>query len=360
MKQIWRLAAVGTLTLSAVCWPHAQELQPPSPAVRLAVPIEPVPAIVEAFRSHPIVTLGDAHGVEQVATFELSVVRDPRIRGIVNDVVIENGNARYQDVMDRFVRGENVSYQMLRHVWDETTQPQAGIRSDVPALYRLIRDVNVNLPPAQRLRVLLGDPPIDWARVRSREDYDKWLIQRDTYPAEMIEREVIAKKRHALVIYGQVHTQRKNVLANYEIGGAAETVIGHLERRTGIRAFTIWWSDKVAQLQPDAASWPVPSLALIRGTPIGSTDFAVLYSSGRYAIKDGKVVPIPKEQWRTVKTEELFDAILYLGDRITTLPAPADVCADKGYIETRLARMKLADLPARELDVWKKLCGLPN
>jgi hypothetical protein len=335
MKQTWRLAAVGTLALSPVCWPRAQEVQAPSPAVHLAVPVEPVPAIVEAFRSHPIVTFSDPHGVEQVAAFELSVVRDPRIRGIVNDIVIENGNARYQDVMDRFVRGENVSYQMLRRVWDETTQPQAGIRSNVPPLYRLIRDVNANLPPAQRLRVLLGDPPIDWGRVRSREDYNKWLIQRDTYPAEMIEREVIVKKRHALVVYGQVHTQRKNVLANYEIGGAAETVIGHLERRTGIRAFTIWWWDTVAQLQPDAASWPVPSLALILGTPIGSTDFAVLYPSSRFAIKNGKAVPIPKEQWRTVKIEELFDAILYLGDRTSTVPAPTtDVCADKGYIET--------------------------
>jgi hypothetical protein len=99
---------------------------------------------------------------------------------------------------------------------------------------------------------------------------------------------------------------------------------------------------------------------LIRGTPIGSTDFAVLYPSSRFAIKDGKVVPIPKEQWRTVKAEELFDAILYLGDRVSTVPADGTVCAEKGYIETRLARMKLADLPAQELDVWKKLCGLPN
>jgi hypothetical protein len=326
---------------------------------RPAVPVEPIGAIVDAFRSHPVVSVSDPHGVEQVEAFELSVVRDPRIRGIVNDVVIENGNARYQDVMDRFVRGENVPFQVLRRVWDETTQTQAGIATAAPTIYTAIRNVNANLPPAQQLRVLLGDPPIDWDLVRSREDYDKWVIQRDTYPAEMIEREVIARRRRALVIYGQVHTQRKNVLANYEIGGAAETLIGHLERRTGIRAFTIWWLN-VAQFQPDAASWPVPSLAMTRGTTIGAMDFALLYPSSRVAIKDGKVVPIPREQWRTVKTEDLFDAILHLGDRISTLSAPTDVCADKSYIETRLARMKLAGLPARELERWKTLCGLPN
>ena len=36
MNRIWRVAAVGTLTLSAVCLPHAQEAQPPSPTFDVA------------------------------------------------------------------------------------------------------------------------------------------------------------------------------------------------------------------------------------------------------------------------------------------------------------------------------------
>jgi len=35
-SRIWRLAAVGTLTLSPMCWPHAQEVQLPSPAFEVA------------------------------------------------------------------------------------------------------------------------------------------------------------------------------------------------------------------------------------------------------------------------------------------------------------------------------------
>jgi hypothetical protein len=352
----------------AICFlavvPTTPTYSQPASGLSPAVPVEPIPAIVDAFRSHAVVTFSDPHGVDQLEAFELSVVSDPRIRGIVNDVVIENGNARYQDLMDKFVRGETVPYPMLRRVWDETTQPQAGITTGVPALYRTIRDVNAKLPPAQQLRVLLGDPPIDWDSVRNRDDYDKWFNQRDTHPADLIQREVLAKKRHALVVYGQLgHTERKNVVANYETEGPAQTLISRLERRTGIRAFTIWWSLDVAQFQADAVSWPVPSLALIHGTTIGATDFGLFSGNTiRVAVKDGKIVPIPKEQWRTVKSEDLFDAILYLGgpSAVSSKPLSPSICSDKGYVETRLARMTLIGLPRRELERLKNLCGLPN
>ena len=62
-------------------------------------------------------------GNEQCHAFRLSLIRDPRFTGAVNDIVVEFGNARYQDLMDRFVEGEEVPYESLRQVWLNTTQP---------------------------------------------------------------------------------------------------------------------------------------------------------------------------------------------------------------------------------------------
>jgi len=42
---------------------------------------------------------------------------------MVNDVVVESGSARHQDLLDRFVRGEEVQDATLRHVWEDTTMP---------------------------------------------------------------------------------------------------------------------------------------------------------------------------------------------------------------------------------------------
>ena len=75
--------------------------RPPTPA-------EPIPQIVAAFRTHNVVTISDPHGNEQVQAFILSLIRDQRFRELVDDVVLETASARYQDALDRFVRGASL------------------------------------------------------------------------------------------------------------------------------------------------------------------------------------------------------------------------------------------------------------
>src|ERR1700681_3930814 len=78
---------------------------PPKPAI----PIDPIAAIVDEFSRHAIVALGDGdHASEQPHAFRLSLIRDPRFATTVNDIVVESGSALYQDVIDRFVRGDDV------------------------------------------------------------------------------------------------------------------------------------------------------------------------------------------------------------------------------------------------------------
>ena len=158
----------------------------PSASEKKAVPVDPIAAILEAFRSHPIVALGEGnHNNEQGYAFRLSLIRDPRFAATVNDIVVEAGNSRYQDVMDRFVHGEDVPYEVLRHVWQDTTQPNPVW--DVPIyeeFYRAVKKLNSTLPRERQLRVLLGDPPIDWSTVQNREDAMKQMGPRDQYPPQ--------------------------------------------------------------------------------------------------------------------------------------------------------------------------------
>jgi hypothetical protein len=76
---------------------------------RPAVPAEPIAAILDAFRTHQVVALDEGnHGNQQGHAFRLALIRDPRFAATVNDIVVEFGNSRYQDVMDRFVGGDDV------------------------------------------------------------------------------------------------------------------------------------------------------------------------------------------------------------------------------------------------------------
>jgi hypothetical protein len=71
-----------------------------------------------------------------------------------------------------------------------------------------VRDVNQTLPKERRLRVLLGDPPIDWSHVRSREDIALFLPFRDQFYAGIVRQQVLAKDRKALLIMGEGHFRR--------------------------------------------------------------------------------------------------------------------------------------------------------
>ena len=98
---------------------NAQRAAPATPAV----PIEPVTGILEMFKTHDVVALSEgSHGNEQGHAFRLALIRDRRFPATVNDIVVEFGNALYQDVIDRFVQGEQVAYEELRKVWQDTTQ----------------------------------------------------------------------------------------------------------------------------------------------------------------------------------------------------------------------------------------------
>lgn len=60
-----------------------------------AVPRDAITAIVDAYQSHSIVTLPDWHGNQQLLDFALTLLRDPRLPTVINDIVVENTNARY-------------------------------------------------------------------------------------------------------------------------------------------------------------------------------------------------------------------------------------------------------------------------
>ena len=175
-----------------------------SPSLTRPMPADPVAAILEAFKTHRIVALGEgSHGNEQGHAFRVSLIRDPRFAMMANDIVVEFGNSLYQEVMDRFIAGEDVPQDLLRQVWQNTTQPHHVW--DVPIyedFFRVVRAVNTTLPRDRQLRVLLGDPPVSWdsGAPTLNGEASMGTRERDPHAADLIRREVLAKKRRGLVV----------------------------------------------------------------------------------------------------------------------------------------------------------------
>jgi hypothetical protein len=311
---------------------------------RPAAGIEPIAAIIEAFRSHAIVGLGEGpHNNEQGHRFRLALIRDPRFAAVVNDIVVESGSARYQDAVDRFVRGEAVPETTLRDARENAVAATpAWDRPIYDELFRAVREVNASLPRPRQLRILLGDPPIDWDAVATADDYRAWLRQRDAYPAGLIQREVLARGRRALVVYGDGHLQARSERPGRSLAGILET--------GGTTLFTITstFADLQA-LQPGVAPWRMPALAMLRGTLIGAAPYELLF---------GPAPPV--DYFRAnPRLEDHFDAVLSLGTRasLTFAPLAYPRCADPAYIEMRVKRMVLSGSPPSVADRLAQECA---
>ena len=210
---------------------------------------------------------------------------------------------------------------------------------------------------------MLGDPPIDWDAVETRHDHESWLYQRSTYPAAVLQTEVLDRGRRALVLYGQMHLQRRNLLGNYALvvdDPRLYTLVQQLEQAEDVSVLTVWVNvrSELQELQPDVVSWPVPSLAFLRGTRLGVADFTFYYSSDvpRATVQDGRILPIPRDQWVSLTMEDQFDAVLYLGSpstMTTSQPSP-ELCGDSTYMEMRRTRLTLLGLQPvlDELERW--------
>jgi hypothetical protein len=296
-------------------------------AGRPAVPRPAIAAIVEAFGTYRIVGLGDAHGNRLGEAFQQALVTDPGFLAVVDDVLVESGNSRYQDLADRFVRGEDVDPAALRRIWLDTTVQQAA-SGDVPALFTAVRALNASRPANRRLRILLGEPPVAWENLKTADDYKAWQdspeSSRDGFGAALIRREVLAKNRRALALYGAGHFFRKVV----------DRSLTTLLEGEKAKVFTIWTNAafELSSVQPDVSNWSVPSLTIIRGTPLGRTGLSA------YLGPDAGVVP---PEW-LAPMEEQFDAVLYLGPLSTiTLDRPKPWRCDDAAWPERVRRANL-------------------
>src|SRR5262249_12959593 len=152
--------------------------------------------IVAEFDRHPVVVIGEMHGLEQAGDFYARLVRDPGFQAHVDDIVIEFASKQSQPLIDRYVAGEDVPAAALRTVWRDTTTV-ASWESPIYARWlAVIRDVNSGLPAGRRLRVLAGDTAIDWSRMQRHADWAA-LGDNNVAFAGVILDEVLARKRRA-------------------------------------------------------------------------------------------------------------------------------------------------------------------
>lgn len=284
--------------------------------------------VLGAFTRHRLVGIGESHDLQDHHDALQMLLTDPRLPEVVDDIVVEFGNARYQDTMDRFIAGQPVADADLRTVWRNTTQSPHETW-DAPVyeqFYRTVRAVNRALPAGRQIRVLLGDPPIDWPAVT---DGSRIAARRDAHAASVVEQQVLAKGHRALLCYGAAHLVHPPLGPRLRMPPSLASII---ERQTGDRTYTI--KDLVPSAGDDGglaaqlSQYPRGAVIPAAGTWLGSADAGLFFHVIFFGPDGAKVNP-----FRGVPLGSLLDAGLYLGqpeDLTASRPNPA-IYLDPAY-----------------------------
>jgi hypothetical protein len=324
----------------------AQTPQHTNPKGSEPTPEPAVSAILAAFDKYEVVGMPEAHGMKDLDDFIFSLIRHPVFSEKVNDIAVECGNSLYQPVLDRYVAGEDVPFTEVRKVWRNTTQPMCGMSGFFEQFFPLVRAINQKLPRGQRLRVLAGDPPIDWDRVKNFEDILK-VAHRDASIASVMEKEVLSKHRKALMLFGTFHLMH----------GVGANAVSIYEKDYPNVTFVIsdlgYFDTDLPNLSSGAlASWPIPSLARAKGTWLGALDLGHFLPPPTMINKDDCSVhnDFPKNLQKPM--EDLVDAFLYLGPQDLRLieQMPADIALDVDYRMELRRREALPGFPGAVAD----------
>lgn len=317
-------------------------------------PMPATAALLRAFDRYRIVALGEAHWLKEEHDFLQSLLRDPAVSTIVQDIVVEFGNALYQSVMDRYIAGDPVPITEVQQAWRNCVNPEFTWSSPLYAqFFAAVREANKTKSASRRIRVWLGDPPVDWSKVQKKEDLHPFEVQRRNQLVTIVEREVLSKRRKALLIAGSLHLLRDTGmppgLPMMPLPPTAHGPLQHMliqmppdkalvqyieERHPGTTFVVmphVGFGTRTAELEPRLAGWQKPMIALLRGTWLGAIEFGpIIAPNVTMEIAGKKVKPYGG---RTLA--DLADAYLYLGPRhlLTAVPPMPDVYRDDAYFQ---------------------------
>ena len=244
-------------------------------------------SVAAQFDTHQFVFMGSTHGWKKQHDFQLCLVSRPSFHRRVNDVMVEWGNPVYQELVDRYLlKLEPIPIDSLAPVWVNTDAPDLwGRLTLMPAFYAAVRAINEQLEPTSRIRVIGGNEPIDWGRVKTAEDVARYAYKSNWTAHVIMEHYAPEPSRKLFVIYGEGHVNRRGALtadARQKVSLDQWFMVGLIRERGADAELISKMGDPAQPFYAGATRMlsapPYPrDLAIARQDPLASAMNAVVY-----------------------------------------------------------------------------------
>ena len=279
--------------------------------------------ILQTLHDYNIIGFGEgAHGLENSHHFLLKMFDNQKIQETIDIVIVEFANTDYQHILDKYIFGDDINLNELSNIWRESTQ-SPGRLGDIPVYFELlkkIRGVNLTLSLKNKIRVVGGDPSINWNTINTLNDYkDKIGFKRDTFPAQLAIDFAINDLKKVLLIYSGFHLTKvfDKTLAHPTI-----TTTINKQYKDLIKVIEVL-NPATLQLEEQVKDLPLYSMIDLSKNEIGNLPAEKMFSS----IVNNKGERLSLFDGYTAK--DLFDAFIFVG--LTTSWKIADIPKDISY-----------------------------
>jgi hypothetical protein len=236
----------GLIPISSVWAAQSTETTSPdrcgSPAIEAAGD-----ALAAKLDDHQFVFIGSTHGDAKIEEFLACLITRPSFQRRAADIVTEWASSGQQRLLDRYVlKLEPVPAGGLDPVFLDNDSPT--LWTTLPQIRKTIetlREVNRTLPAGKRIRLIGGNEGIDWARIKTPEDFAPFPYKTNLMEHLILEHLANTPGNRTLVVYGDahIHYRGNNFMGEFEatLGRARLFVVGtirelHEEERAYLAA----------------------------------------------------------------------------------------------------------------------------
>jgi len=187
-----------------------------SSAAQAVKHIIPLNLVLDKFETYDLVSIGEIHGSNDLHQLYIELIKNKEFQEKVNVIVLEFGNALYQETLDKYIANEDVPYKNVQKVWRNmlVSQMVSYHADEFAAFVKTVREENKKIPKHKKMRVVVGGVPFDWEKPGFEKGWNLFHKNnpRDPHYAKVVINEVLNKNKKALLISGSLHLKKMSYI----------------------------------------------------------------------------------------------------------------------------------------------------
>lgn len=165
--------------------------------------------INQTFKKYNIIGLDEGpHATIQIHNYLRKLIACKSVNQVVDYIILEFLNTSYQGIIDDYIAGKEVTIVELREAWRNGTVSHNTTIGEASVYFELLKTIrlsNSDRSNTHKIRVLGGDPGMDWSKITTQREFFRSLSQRDLFPAHLAIEYGINQRKKVLMIYGGLH-----------------------------------------------------------------------------------------------------------------------------------------------------------